>query len=590
MNPQRRFSHSNHRKPFSFKLASLASSLLLCVLAVAPSTANSSAQDREYKVKTFKGMPVAVEEVKNLQKEKDWFQDLEIVIKNISDKPIYFMAFSIVFPDVLTPGDEHAPIAAGFPIRFGDRRLRDFRNLAGPEDDSIKPGETYVFTIPKWAAEGFDNMLKRYNPLPEATNNFTLRFDAFSFGDGTGYEGGGLNGLRDYRRKTSLDKNRYDRGSTRRAQKSQERLLHAVGRKNTPAQDREYKVKTFKGMPVAVEEVKNLQKEKDWFQDLEIVVKNISDKPIYFIAFSVVFPDIAPPADAPKGATVGFPLRYGRAALGDLRNLASPEDVPIKPGETHVFTITKGFAVGLENMGKQMNLPPEATKKIVLRFDTFSFGDGTGYEGGGFNGLRDYRSSTRRAQKSEEWLLHAVGRKSMPAQDRKYKVMTFKGMPVAVEEIRNLQKEKDWFRDLEIVVKNISNKPIYYMSFTIVFPDVPPPADAPAGTTVGVILRFGNRDLQDLRNLAGPEDDSIKPGETHVFTIDKGHAEGFENRQMRQNLPPEATKNFYLRFDTFSFGDGTGFVGGGLNGLKDYRRSTSLDKNRDDPIGLRRVR
>ncbi|HEY0377782.1 MAG TPA: hypothetical protein VGC87_12725 [Pyrinomonadaceae bacterium] len=177
---------------------------------------------------------------------------------------------------------------------------------------------------------------------------------------------------------------------------------------------------------------------------------------------------------------------------------------------------------------------------------------------------------------------------SASAQDRKYKVRTFKGIPVAVEEVRNLQKEKDWFRDLEIVIKNISDKPIYYISFTIVFPDVPPPADAPAGTTVGVILRFGNRDLQDLRNLAGPEDVSIKPGETYVFTIDKGHAEGFENMHRRQNLSPEATKNFYLRFDTFSFGDGTGFEGGGLGGKKDYRRKTSLDKNRDDPISPRR--
>ncbi|HWS99224.1 MAG TPA: hypothetical protein VN256_03055 [Pyrinomonadaceae bacterium] len=174
------------------------------------------------------------------------------------------------------------------------------------------------------------------------------------------------------------------------------------------------------------------------------------------------------------------------------------------------------------------------------------------------------------------------------AQDRKYKVKTFKGMPVTVEEVRNLQKEKDWFRDLEIVIKNISGKPIYYMSFSLIFPDVPPSADAPAGAKVAFPFRFGNRRLRDLRNLAGPGDVSIKPGETYVFTVYKGFAEGFENMHRKKNLSREATKNFYFRFDNFSFGDGTGFVGGGLNGLKDYRGKTSSNKKNDDPISPRR--
>jgi hypothetical protein len=166
----------------------------------------------------------------------------------------------------------------------------------------------------------------------------------------------------------------------------------ALSAASSYAQGREYKVKTFKDMPVAVEEVRNLQKEKDWFDDLEIVVRNISDKPIYFIAGDVEFPNIPPPANAPKGARIAYPLQYGRNELGDVSELASPEDVPIKPGETHSFTIAKGFGIGLENMKKRMNLPPEATKKIIIEFQVISFGDGTGFEGGG--GKSDYRRKT----------------------------------------------------------------------------------------------------------------------------------------------------------------------------------------------------
>ena len=157
------------------------------------------------------------------------------------------------------------------------------------------------------------------------------------------------------------------------------------------AQGRKYHVKTFKDMPVEVREVRNLQKGEEWFRDLEIEIKNISDKPIYFITLTIEFPDIPAPADAPEGSKIGYPLHFGNRKLGDLRQLAGPEDVSIKPGETYVFTITQGFSIGLENMKQKLNLPSEAVQNIVIEFNTISFGDGTGFEGSGFGGKRDYR-------------------------------------------------------------------------------------------------------------------------------------------------------------------------------------------------------
>lgn len=168
----------------------------------------------------------------------------------------------------------------------------------------------------------------------------------------------------------------------------------------TSAQERKYHVKTFKDMPVEVREVRNLQKGEEWFRDLEIEIKNISEKPIYFIAIAIEFPDIPAPADAPEGSKTGYPLRFGNPKLGNLRQRAGPEDVAIEPGETYVFTIPKGFSIGLENMRRQRNLPVEATNKIVIDIETISFGDGTGFLGSGFGGLRDYRNRTSLNNKS----------------------------------------------------------------------------------------------------------------------------------------------------------------------------------------------
>ncbi|HEX8651501.1 MAG TPA: hypothetical protein VF708_11735 [Pyrinomonadaceae bacterium] len=167
--------------------------------------------------------------------------------------------------------------------------------------------------------------------------------------------------------------------------------MPSLSRAQSPAQERKYEVRTFRNMPVAVHEVRNLQKGEDWLRDMEIEVKNISDKSIYYISLNVLFPDIPPPAGSPANSKVAFNLEYGNSRLRLLWNLAGPEDAPIEPGKTYVFTIPEEYATGFEHMKKIWSISPEQISRIKIRVDTISFGNGTGFTGGGTGGLRDWR-------------------------------------------------------------------------------------------------------------------------------------------------------------------------------------------------------
>jgi hypothetical protein len=154
--------------------------------------------------------------------------------------------------------------------------------------------------------------------------------------------------------------------------------------------ERKVSDKTSKKMPVVIEAVNNLQKfNEDWLRDLEIVVKNVSDKPIYFIDVMIGFPNIAAPPPVPRAngttpseTTVGFSLTYGRFRLGDIKNVATLEDEPIKPGETYTFKIPDTRVEGFQTMKREMGLPENAADLIEIHINTISFGDGTGYIGG----------------------------------------------------------------------------------------------------------------------------------------------------------------------------------------------------------------
>jgi|ERR1044071_879368 hypothetical protein len=151
----------------------------------------SVTQERNLKLKSFKDIPVTIHQVRNL-KSDTWHQDLEIEVKNVSNKPIYFMLVYLVFPDdPVPPGGESA-----IRLMYGDpRRNGRIDRYAHLEDEHIEPGETYVFTIPEIDRKG---LKAKHEKFPERTKNLFLRFAIINFGDGTGFIAGES---RDYRGK-----------------------------------------------------------------------------------------------------------------------------------------------------------------------------------------------------------------------------------------------------------------------------------------------------------------------------------------------------------------------------------------------------
>jgi hypothetical protein len=149
------------------------------------------------------------------------------------------------------------------------------------------------------------------------------------------------------------------------AQSSEERELEDKIPKHLPI-----KVKIKKEKEKAFKDLKN----EKWIRDFELEVTNTGDKPIYFLDLTVVLPEIT----APNGYTVMFGLHYGRIALGDIKTKAEPNDVPINPGETHVFSLThKQEAWEVFKSKKNWQQP----RKLRVKFQIMSFGDGTGFWG-----------------------------------------------------------------------------------------------------------------------------------------------------------------------------------------------------------------
>jgi hypothetical protein len=132
----------------------------------------------------------------------------------------------------------------------------------------------------------------------------------------------------------------------------------------------------YNGTPTKVPlkfEVRNLSR-NTWVHDLEIAVTNTSSKPIYYLHMYITVPGAKDPV---TGHPIGFLLKYGRIQLIDLKEPVQPDDIPIKPGATHVFKISESDAKSWETMQRQKAV--EEPKEIELIFQVLNFGDGTGH-------------------------------------------------------------------------------------------------------------------------------------------------------------------------------------------------------------------
>lgn len=158
-----------------------ASSIFLIKGALMLSTAQStSGEERKFKSKDFRDMPLRVRKVKGLQSET-WPNDLEIEIENISSKPIYFINAVLEFPDDPAPNG-----SSGIKFKFGKLENMDIARLAQPEDEHVDPGRTVVFTVSQVYRKG---LMVRQQKTPHNFKKLDFWFEIVSFGDGTGYEG-----------------------------------------------------------------------------------------------------------------------------------------------------------------------------------------------------------------------------------------------------------------------------------------------------------------------------------------------------------------------------------------------------------------
>ena len=153
----------------------------------------------------------------------------------------------------------------------------------------------------------------------------------------------------------------------------------ATSAAQSPAHEREIEYKMAAHLPLKVE-LKNAEKVKDlanedWLSDLELEVTNTGSKPIYLVYFSLALEDVKDW----DGVGIGYQLIYGRPELGDIKTLATPDDVPIRAGESAVIKARPGGAKSWKMFKKERGFADP--KKLSLSFQILSFGDGTGYVG-----------------------------------------------------------------------------------------------------------------------------------------------------------------------------------------------------------------
>jgi hypothetical protein len=131
-------------------------------------------------------------------------------------------------------------------------------------------------------------------------------------------------------------------------------------------------------VPVRVK-LKNEQSFKDknnknWAREMEIEVKNIGDKPIYYVHVEIVMPEIN------VGGPLVFMAAYGRKELAFPDELPTPNDVPLLPGESVTLKIPEGQLRGYEK-ARDEERQWDDPKKIEIEVNAVKFGDGTSFMG-----------------------------------------------------------------------------------------------------------------------------------------------------------------------------------------------------------------
>jgi hypothetical protein len=131
-------------------------------------------------------------------------------------------------------------------------------------------------------------------------------------------------------------------------------------------------------------------------------------------------------------------------------------------------------------------------------------------------------------------------------------------LPIEIVSVRNLLKTKHWLRDLELEIKNISDKPIYGVYFVLSLPD----DKGTPNSSYGVHLEYGQ--FFHPGQPASADGEPIATGETILLKVDEPLWRGYENHLARGNVPEQASYKVRLTVLSIDFGDGTGFFNGGV--------------------------
>ena len=132
-------------------------------------------------------LPIEIVSVRNLRKRKHWLRDLEIEIRNVSAKPIYHVSFNLSLPDT----KDDRGVSFGLYLQFGRSELLDTREHPSANDKPIGPGEKVIVKVDRQPWLGYENYLIRNVP-EQASYNVRMLVVTINFGDGTGFERGGV--------------------------------------------------------------------------------------------------------------------------------------------------------------------------------------------------------------------------------------------------------------------------------------------------------------------------------------------------------------------------------------------------------------
>jgi hypothetical protein len=152
--------------------------------------------------------------------------------------------------------------------------------------------------------------------------------------------------------------------------------------------------------------------------------------------------------------------------------------------------------------------------------------------------------------------LLALGATSVFGQLAKTSNTLTKEVPINIDIKKS--DSKDWLHEMEVVVTNNGEKPIYYLYIVLIFDGLM----AESGDRMGVPLRFGSGRMYSTVNTPEKDDPFIKPHEGHTFRISDGSADAWAG-SFEQGRYPRPT-GVTAELGWISFGDASGFTGGNV--------------------------